>query len=88
MTAREKIRIHAAIEEADREHRLWYLNSRMLDHLTETFPIGTTVENFGVIASVIGYEARERTYTGSLILEEPETGLRWVGSPHFCTAIA
>ncbi len=88
MTMKEKIRIHAAIEAEDRAHRIWFWNNQMLEHLTGTFPIGTTVDNFGVIASVIGYQAREQTYTGDLILEEPETGLRWVGNPNYCTAIA
>lgn len=88
MTMKEMLKIHAQIEAEDREHRLWYRNNLTLERLTGTFPIGTVVENFGATASVVGYQTRNLSYTGSLILEEPETGLRWIGSPDFCTAIA
>lgn len=88
MTMADKIRIHNAIEAEDREHRLWHHNNLMLDRLTDTYPTGTLVVNFGVIAEVVGYAARERSYTGDLILQEPETGMRWVGKTTFCTAIA
>ena len=88
MTMKEKLKIHAAIEAADREHREWFLNSQKLNQLTDVFPIGTMVENFGVVAEVVGYHTVNRSYTGDLILEEQESGLRWIGNRNCCTAIA
>lgn len=88
MTMKEKIRIHAAIEAADKEHRLWFLNSQTLDWLTASYPIGAMVENFGVLAEVVGYQARGKAYTGDLILREPETGMRWIGKTDFCRVCA
>ena len=88
MTMQERLRIHRAVEAADREHRIWYRNTQMLDRFYATFPIGRMVENFGVTAEVVGYQVRGMSYTGDLILQEPETGLRWIGNPEYCTAIA
>jgi hypothetical protein len=88
MTMKEKLKIHAWIEKEDRDHRIWFMNHQILEHLTGTFPIGTVVENFGVVADVIGYHVAGQSYTGDLILQEPESGKRWIGNPNYCTAIA
>ncbi len=90
MTMTQKLQMHREIEREDREHRTWHHNNLILDRLTSTFPIGTMVENFGVAAEVVGYQvaAATLTYTGDLILEEPESAMRWIGNPDFCMAIA
>lgn len=88
MNMAQKIRIHKAIEAEDRAKRTWYLNNLMLEKLTESFPVGSLVENFGTVAEVVGYQAAGQKYTGDLILREPETELRWIGSPQYCSAIA
>lgn len=90
MTMTQKLQMHREIEREDREHRTWHHNNLILDQLTSTFPIGTMVENFGVAAEVVGYQvaAATLTYTGDLILEEPESAMRWIGNPDFCMAIA
>ena len=86
MTMKERLQMHRAVEAADWEHRRWYLNSLMLERMTENFPIGATVENFGIRATVAGYQERNGSYTGDLILQEPETGMRWIGNPDYCIA--
>ena len=88
MTMKEKLQMHREIERMDREHRIWYHNTMILNQLTDTFPIGSRVENFGVTAVVDGYKARDLSYTGDLILLDPETGQRWIGATQYCTAIA
>ena len=90
MTMEAKLQMHREIEKADREHRIWHHNNQMLNRLTASFPIGSIVENFGVAAEVAGYQVAAGThaYTGDLILEDPESGLRWIGDPNYCMAIA
>lgn len=88
MTMKERLKIHAGIEAADREYRIWFRNNEILDHLTDVFPIQAKVENFGVIARIVGYAVRDKVYTGDLILEDLETGLRWTGNPDFCRVCA
>ena len=86
MTMKEKLKIHAEIEAADRRHRIWFMNAEILDKLTDAWPIDSIVENFGILAKVVGYDARGEAYTGDLILQDLETGLRWIGKTDFCRA--
>ena len=60
------------------------LAAAILDKLTDSFPIGAKVTNFGVPAVVDGYPVWSWSYTGSLILKDPETGMRWVAKTEFC----
>lgn len=90
MTMKEKLQIHREVERADRESRIWYQNNLILDRLTAAFPIGTLVENFGVLAIVDGYRVRTGTqsYTGDLILKDPYSGQRWIGNTDCCMVSA
>lgn len=47
-----------------------------------TFSIGTLVNNFGIIATVVGYHE----LSGSLILENAEIG-RWIADPGKCERV-
>lgn len=88
MTMKQKLQIHREVERMDMEHRIWFHNNQIIDRLTDTFPPGSMVENFGVLAIVDGYKATDMSYTGDLILRDPVTGQRWIGNPEYCTAIA
>lgn len=84
MTMKEMLKIHREVEREDLEHRIMFRNSKILDKLTDSFPIGAKVTNFGVPAVVDGYHVYRIAYTGSLILRDPETGMRWVAKTEFC----
>lgn len=87
MTMTEKLRIHREVETQDLQNRIWFRNSEILDRMTDEFPIGATVENFGVRAKIVGYETRDMIYTGDLILADTD-GLRWVARTKYCKAVA
>ena len=63
------------------------ISSSALDQLVEAFPLGSTVRNFGSIATVIGYHYSEplSEYTGNLIVSD--STCKWVADPDKCVKI-
>ena len=65
------------------------INTQVLDHLVETLPIGLAVDNFGVRATVTGYQWSESVgYTGNVILTDARDGSRWVADPDKCVRVS
>lgn len=59
-----------------------------LDRLVDTYPLGIKVENFGLRATVIGYQysASLAAYTGNLILSD--SSCKWIADPDKCIRVA
>lgn len=59
-------------------------NFFLLDQLTDAYPIGLEVDNFGIRAKVVGYQYSTSLaeYTGNLILSD--SSCKWVADPDKC----